>query len=74
MPRTFAIYDGQTCQFTVIVLDIKLSGSLNDVVKVLHRDLDDVILGIINDTDGRRSSLLDFAGRIKPRIGLVGTV
>jgi hypothetical protein len=43
MSGAFAIKDGQTCQFTVIVLDIKLSWSPNEVVKVLHRDLDDVI-------------------------------
>ncbi len=43
MPGAFAINNRQTRQFTILLLDIQFSWSLNVVVKVLHRDLDDVI-------------------------------
>ena len=53
MLNALAINNGQTCQFTVPVLDVKFLWLPNDVVEVLDRDLDDVILGIVNDADQR---------------------
>ncbi len=65
VPGAFAINNGQTRQFTVLVLDIKFSWSPNDVVKVLHRDLDDVILGVVHDADERDPFCLNLISQVE---------
>ena len=65
MLNALAINNGQTRQFTVPVLDVKFLWLPNDVVEVLDRDLDDVILGIVNDADQRDPFCLNLISQVE---------
>jgi hypothetical protein len=65
MLNALAINNGQTRQFTVLVLDVKFLWLPNDVVEVLDRDLDDVILGIVNDADQQDPFCLNLISQVE---------
>ena len=60
VPNSFFINDGKTRQLTVVVLNVEFAWALDDVVEVLDRNLNDVILGIVNDADERDPFLPGF--------------
>ncbi len=63
--KAFRIFARSRLETRGAAFDIKFSWSLNDVIEVLHCDLDDVILGVVNDTDERDPFCLNLTSQVE---------
>jgi hypothetical protein len=51
VPNSLVVNNFKARQVTVVFFDIEFARPMNHVVEALDRDLNDVILGVIDDSD-----------------------